>query len=184
MRDRPKEIDFDDLCSEKKQKVRRLKRIIISLWDLERAASYAEQILSDYANESGETSEKHFALDLALRVSYSRPFSRNRRGEDGDVAPRLYEYDQPPPVYDDCEISLHEEVYDSRNEVYAHSDPKSYDLDVWVKQNGISTLSETPHLRTLSRQEIDMLKKMIAKLHKHLRHEKHDIAEELESGEY
>ncbi len=120
------------MSERKEDLIRRLKRVTLSMYDLEAAESFAEEILSD--REAVRSEVVSAALDLALRISYSRPFTGNRTGKNKDFDSRLTS--DCTSTYSADEQALHEEVYASRNQIYAHSDPEPYDLEVGVIGEG------------------------------------------------
>jgi len=81
----PEQIGSKSLAAERKL----LKRLIISQQDLDHAKKYAELILEFGLHNSEQESEKylHRGLNVALVVSYWRPFSDNVGS--ADTLPKL-----------------------------------------------------------------------------------------------
>ncbi len=161
--------------------IRRLKRVTLSMYDLEAAEAFAEEVLSD--QETNRSELVSAALDLALRISYCRPFTRNRTGKNNDFDSRLTS--DCTSSYSAEEQALHEEVYNSRNQIYAHSDPEPYELDVGVTGEGGAVYGHSHNpVRLLSLRKVEQLHAMSRKLRQCLMHERHHIAEQLGPGEY
>ena len=166
----------------RKKLIRRLKRVTLSIYDLERAEVFATEILNQ-ESRSTDTEVVDEALDLALRVSYSRPFSGNRTGSDNDFDRDLESSDLS--IYTPSERELHNEVLQSRNQFYTHSDPDPYKLVVGVSEGGvvISGGSNDP-IRSLMRGDVRRLKSMMEKLSDHLLNERHRLGEKIGPGKY
>jgi len=108
------------------------KRLVLSMPDLRDAGTFVHRLLGRGsfvgAPELDATARK--ALQIALVVSYSRPFSTNRKA--ADVQSTL------PPQFVEClsesQRALHSRLRTLRDQEFAHSDPGPADLRVSVGQ--------------------------------------------------
>jgi hypothetical protein len=110
------------------------KRLHISLFDLGAAARFTARLagVGSFANAPALDGTTREGLQVALVISYARPFSGNRRTS--DVEPTL-----PAAFLSQlCERhrTLHGKLLSLRDQEFAHSDPVPADVKVWVSQRG------------------------------------------------
>lgn len=119
------------------------KRLVLSIADLEEAGSFVHRLLGRGASADAPpldgTARK--ALQIALIVSYSRPFSTNRKTR--DVQPTL-----PAAFLDQLterQRTLHHRLKTLRDQEFAHTDPMPADVTVRVAARP----DGTPHASVL-----------------------------------
>jgi hypothetical protein len=152
---------LDDAFFERAIKV--LPRVRVDRIDLIRARNFAAHILKKgWSNK--KPSLVHDAFNIALIVSYVKPFSSRRNLEDRNES-RL---DEPLEIIDllnEEERKLHDRVKELRNKSFAHSDASS----VLIK--GVDYSKDFCLMKAelnLARNEVELLKKMIDKWIKYL----------------
>jgi len=152
---------LDDAFFEQAIKV--LPRVRVDRIDLIRARNFAAHILKkDWSNK--KTSLVHDAFNIALIVSYVKPFSSRRDLEERNEF-RLDEQVEITNVLNEEERRLHDRVKQLRNRSFAHSDARS----VLIK--GVDYSKDFCLMKmelNLSRNEVESLKKMINKWIKYL----------------
>jgi hypothetical protein len=128
--------------------------------DLRWAAIYAHALLENegHKNVKERYSPRTNALDLALVVSYSRPFKFNR----GFQSVRKH-MDKFVKEYDVKEKQLHDHIISLRDQEYAHSDAETNVIEVLV--HGEFIYSRKLVRGRLSFELIHQLADMIDKLH-------------------
>jgi hypothetical protein len=138
--------------------IRVLPRTRIDRIDLIRARRFADHILAEeWSNK--KTSLVHDAFNIALIVSYVKPFGTRRDLEEQKEG-RLDEQVEITDALNAEERELHSRVKEVRNKSFAHSDARSvvfknfdYNKDMCIFK---------PELN-LERQEVELLKKIIDK---------------------
>ncbi|MCK5804720.1 MAG: hypothetical protein KAI66_17915 [Lentisphaeria bacterium] len=105
------------------------KRLVISHFDLSDAGGYADLIINRNLHGARGKEDRLLlrGLNLALIVSYWRPFSGNR--ESSDTKGRLKGYKE---VLTEAEGRLHRRIGNLRNQDHAHSDPLAHSVKVAV----------------------------------------------------
>lgn len=143
--------------------IRVLPRVRVDRIDLIGARKFAVHILAkEWSTKT--TSLVHDAFNIALVVSYFKPFSL-RQDLEGRHESRLDERVEITDVLDEEERRLHDRVRELRNKSIAHSDARS----VLVK--GFDYRKDTCFFKAelnLERDEVELLKKMIDKWIKYL----------------
>jgi hypothetical protein len=143
--------------------IRVLPRVRVDRIDLIGAREFAVHILAkEWSNK--KTALVHDAFNIALIVSYAKPFSVRRDLEERNEF-RLDEQVEITDVLNEEERTLHDRVKELRNKSFAHSDARS----VLVK--GVDYSKDTCFFRAelnLARDEVELLKKMIDKWIKYL----------------
>lgn len=109
-----------------------LKRLVISHQDLDHARRYAELIIDMGLHNSEKERDRylHRGLNVALVVSYWRPFSDNEGS--ADTHPKLP--DRFISGYSKAERALHKEACNLRNKAFAHSDAEAHGVLVHVRE--------------------------------------------------
>ena len=118
------------------------KRLVISYFDLAEARNYLFKLLGDDGNEAPARGDKlvRAALQTAFVVAYARPFSGNKPSDDvAREIPERFVRKLPPE-----QRALHDEVVQRRNEEFAHSDPTTADVIVFVSEHDVSPRYVTP----------------------------------------
>jgi hypothetical protein len=113
------------------QEIRLFRRLVISGKDLDHARRYAQLILTRKLHDSSEEDDKtiHRGLNLALVVSYWRPFTKNQgSAETLPGLPRKF-----LKAYSPDERKLHAEIGRLRNRGFAHSDGDAHGVRVQVR---------------------------------------------------
>ena len=104
----------------------RIRRLLISMWDLNSAASYASVLVHLGRRSLGEgiMTDLHRETALtAMIVTYARPFSGNRADPLTAKSVRLSSLIRLTVA----QRALHERIVELRNRAFAHADP-----DAWV----------------------------------------------------
>lgn len=146
-----------------------LRRLVISYWDLDQAKQFARQILiREWRDDSDEVGEVlHRALNTALLIAYSRPFTQNDRGRRGAVGTLP---EKIVRVFGPGEAAFHKKIVGPgglRNSVYAHSDSESHGLKIRVADvGGMPWAIPTKHdpFAPLPKAKVELLDRMIDKL--------------------
>ncbi len=140
-----------------------LPRVRVDRIDLIRARKFAAHILAKrWSNTKGNLS--HDAFNIALVVSYTKPFSLSRDLE-GQREKPLDRRVAIAKIFNEDEVDLHKRVKELRNSYYAHSDAAS----ILVK--GFNYGRELCFFKAelnLARDEVQLLKKIIDKWIKYL----------------
>jgi hypothetical protein len=143
--------------------IRVLPRVRVDRNDLIRARKFADHIwIKGWSNK--KTSLVHDAFNIALIVSYSKPFSVRRDLEERNEF-RLDERVDITDILNEEEGRLHARVKELRNKSFAHSDARS----VLIK--GFDYSKDMCFFKAelnLARDEVALLKKMIDKWIKYL----------------
>jgi hypothetical protein len=138
--------------------IRVLPRTRVDRIDLIRARRFASHILAkEWSNK--KTSLVHDAFNIALIVSYVKPFSPRRDLEERNES-RLDDQVEITNVLNEEERKLHCRIKELRNRSFAHSDARS----VLVK--GFDYSKDFCFFKAelnLARTEVELLKKMINK---------------------
>ncbi|MCC7003564.1 MAG: hypothetical protein IT357_15510 [Gemmatimonadaceae bacterium] len=103
-----------------------IRRLLISLWDLNSAASFASVLvhLGRRSLSEGQLTDLHRETALtAMIVTYARPFSGNKSDRLCAGRLRLESVVKLTPV----QAALHDRIISLRNSAFAHGDP-----DQWV----------------------------------------------------
>jgi hypothetical protein len=114
----------------KEDKVRLLRRILVSYNDFKQAVDISSHILKAKFHRDYPKKDRHIlqALNSAMIIAYARPFSGNRGSK--TMLPALPESFLTPLAPD--ERALHKVVMKDRNEVLAHSDHSAWRLRLSV----------------------------------------------------
>jgi hypothetical protein len=143
--------------------IRVLPRLRVDRIDLIRARKFAVHILAKrWSNK--KTSLASDAFNIALIVSYSKPFTSRRDLKERRES-RLNEQVEITHVLNEEERKLHDRVKELRDKSFAHSDARSVlfeDLD--YSKDFCFFKAEL----NLARNEVELLKKMINKWIKYL----------------
>jgi hypothetical protein len=113
----------------------RIRRLLISLWDLNSAASYASVLvhLGRRAMHEGVLTDLHRETALtAMVVTYARPFSGNRADPLTARTIRLRSLVRLSPA----QRALHDRLIDLRNGAFAHADATEWRVTHRVQTNG------------------------------------------------
>jgi hypothetical protein len=152
---------LDDAFFERAMRV--LPRVRVDRIDLIGARKFAVHILAKgWSNK--KSSLVHDAFNIALIVSYTKPFSIRRDLEGRDEF-RPDERLENTDILNEEERTLHDRVKELRNKSFAHSDARSGLL------KGFDYSKDTCFFRAelnLARDEVELLKKMIDKWIKYL----------------
>jgi hypothetical protein len=152
---------LDDAFFERAIKV--LPRVRVDRSDLIGARRFAVHILKkEWSNK--KACLEHDAFNIALIVSYAKPFSIRRDLEERKEF-RLDEQVEITEVLNQEERKLHDRVKELRNKSFAHSDASA----VLVK--GLDYSRDSSFFKgelNLTRHEVELLKKMIDKWIKYL----------------
>jgi hypothetical protein len=97
------------------------------------------------------------ALDVALVVTYSRPFKRNYGF--GDVKPMMQ---RAMNSYSSVQRELHDRIIEMRDREYAHADSDAHDVQVYF--NELFTFSKQVTREPIQHFEIKMLIQMCQNL--------------------
>lgn len=143
--------------------IRVLPRVRVDRIDLIKARKFALHILAkEWSNK--KTSLAHDAFNIALIVSYAKPFSGSRDLEERKEI-RLDKRAEVTDLLTEGERELHKRVKELRNKSFAHSDARS----VLIKDFDYSRdLCFFKAELNLARNEVELLKKMIDKWIKYL----------------
>jgi hypothetical protein len=143
--------------------IRVLPRVRVDRIDLIGARKFAVHILTkEWSNK--RTNLVHDAFNIALIVSYAKPFSVRRDLEERNEF-RLDEQVEITDVLNEEERTLHDRVKELRNKSFAHSAARP------VLLKGFDYSKDTCFFRAelnLARDEVELLKKMIDKWIKYL----------------
>lgn len=161
--------------------IRRLKRITLSIYDFDKAIEYGQQ-LGLLLADPGFNPVLREALEMSMRVSYIRPFSGNNTGAAGDHDRNLSQ--EWITALDTTQQQLHNELKTSRHQIYAHSDPDSYNLEVEVHSSDLVSATTTDPFIPFSAAEIKSVVQLCNLLRSRLYNERHSIAELLGPGIY
>jgi hypothetical protein len=114
----------------KEDKVRLLRRILVSYNDFKQAVGISSRILETKFHRDYPEKDRHIlqALNCAMLIAYARPFSGNRGSK--MMLPALPERFLAGFAPD--ERALHKVVMKDRNEVLAHSDHSAWHLRLSV----------------------------------------------------
>ena len=115
-------MSFTDMPPEEQQK--RQRRLFISYSDFFEARDFAREIPGT-GNPADARDLFRLALTIAAVIAYCRPF--NSRGDD-ETDGRLSEKYRGALL--ENERQLHDEILALRNQVYAHSDAKTREIEV------------------------------------------------------
>jgi hypothetical protein len=147
---------LDDAFFERAAKV--LPRARVDRIDLNRARNFAAHILAK-GWSNNKRSLVHDAFNIALIVSYVKPFSSRRDLEERSES-RLDDQVEITNVLNEEERKLHGRIKELRNRSFAHSDARSvlikdfdYSRDICFFKGELN----------LVRKEVELLKKMIDK---------------------
>src|ERR1051325_1916476 len=147
---------LDDAFFERATKL--LPRLRVDKIDLTKAGRFATYIL-DKGWPNKTPNLVHDAFNIALIVSYVKPFS-SRRDLEERVESRLDDQVEIASVLDEDERKLHRRIKELRNWSFAHSDARSvllrgvdYSKDFFVTKTELN----------LARKDVELLKGMIDK---------------------
>lgn len=130
------------------EKYRTLRRLVIAEGDLFQALRFAEMILGyegtgvDSEEEGLKCKDIVTALNIALVVSYSRPFLQSKTGPKNSAISRL-----PGKILrclSEDQKNLHKQVLQRRNQEYAHSDADSYSPIISNTDFGLMRIMRNP----------------------------------------
>jgi hypothetical protein len=145
------------------------KRLIISDQDLSHARKYAQLILElDLHGSSGDKNVYlHRGLNVALVVSYWRPFSDNEGSL--DTLPRLP--DGFIAMYSPEGKALHDQLKSLRNRAFAHSDATAHGVRVHIKEFlgakaawPMSWNAHVPLTLERTKQLLDMIEQLLVRI--------------------
>ncbi len=164
-----------------------LKRLVLSYWDFDQAKQFANHILMRGWQDDSDEVDKviHRALNTALLIAYSRPFTHNDKGKPGKVCSLP---DKITKVFETDEAALHKVIVGRnglRNSVYAHSDSEPHELKIRVTNLGGTPLAvpiKHDPFEPLAKAKVKMLSKMIEKLLSRILEEKVRIQSALPIG--
>lgn len=133
----------------------------IAIDELSEAHQYANALLKSglLQEHSEDCSPAHRALDLALIVSYARPFTKCRGY--GHVKPAR---DKALTSLSPDELELHKRIMSARDKEYAHSDADANDIIVFT--DGIFQYGKRLIRSPLTATQVNQLSTMINKLMK------------------
>jgi hypothetical protein len=109
------------------QEKRLYKRLILTFEDLQQAKSFASALLSPLPTEKAVRD----ALEIAMIVSYWRPFSNNKGSKDAKKTLPTKNFLMD---FNDDNHKAHSRIKDLRNTVMAHSDSNAYGIHVSTKK--------------------------------------------------
>lgn len=138
--------------------IRVLPRVKVDRIDLIKAGKFADHILAKEWSHK-KPSLEHDAFNIALIVSYNKPFSVRHDLEERKES-RLDDQVDIINVLNDDERELHGRIKELRNRSFAHTDASS----VLIK--GFDYRKDLSFMKTelnLARNEVELLKKMIDK---------------------
>jgi hypothetical protein len=129
----------------KEEKVRLLRRILVSYNDFKQAAHISSHILAPKLHRDYPEKDRHIlqALNCAMIIAYARPFSGNR----GSKTMLAALPERVLNAFTTDERVLHQVVMKDRNELLAHSDQRAWCLRLSV----IKSSGRTPMLVPLHR---------------------------------
>lgn len=131
----------------KEEKVRLLRRILVSCNDFKQAGDISSHILAAKLHRDYPEKDRHIlqALNCAMIIAYARPFSGNRGSKFTLAAlPQRFLSGFAPD-----ERALHQVVLKDRNEVLAHSDHSAWRLRLSVvRSSGRSPMLVPLHADT------------------------------------
>lgn len=143
--------------------IRVLPRVRVDRLDLIRAREFAAHILAkEWSNK--KTSLVHDAFNIALIVSYVKPFSSRRDLEERKEF-RLDEQVEITDVLTEEERRLHYRIKELRNKSFAHSDASSVLIKGFDYSKDFCLMKAELNL---ARDEVELLKKIIDKWIKYL----------------
>lgn len=143
--------------------IRVLPRMRVDRIDLIKAQEFAAHILKKgWSNKKSNL--VHDAFNIALIVSYVKPFS-SRRDLDRGKELRLDELVETSEILNEEERRLHVRVKESRNQSVAHSDARSVLIKGIDYSKGFCLMKKELNLTS---DEVELLKKMIDKWIKYL----------------
>jgi hypothetical protein len=161
---------------------RYFKRLLLADRDFRRAEEFVQEMLKRrlFENLTVQREVEAYAFQTALIVSYCRPFSDNKSGAKRDVLPRISDKvflsDLETP-----EKETHSLLIDLRNQIYAHSDPDAF--EVQVKRGQASWVGEinVPYW-VFTEEQLDLVLSIIQK-HRQLGFlERSRLLEKIEPG--
>ena len=140
-------------------------------------------------SKPGETFDKqewarqHYtrdALETAIRVAYSIPFTRSKTTKSNDTLPKL------PGLYlkdlSREERQLHELIIGERQALYAHSDADAYQPELEIRPNSKAQLLYTPDY--FSVEQLIEIGELVRKLHFQFSTKQQELMGMLEEGSY
>lgn len=152
---------LDDAFFERAIKV--LPRVRVDKIDLSRAGDFAAHILKEgWSNKKPNL--VHDAFNIALIVSYVKPFSSRRDLEERNES-RLDDQVEITNVLTEDERKLHDRIKELRNRSFAHSDARSVLIKGYDYGKDFCLMKLELNL---AREEVELLKKMIDKWIKYL----------------
>lgn len=159
------------------QEINTLKRITMSLTDIQYCIKYLEKV----NNVEDEIIKR--ALDESIIISYVRPFNGYNKTYH-NIKGLKQEFKKS---FTNEEVNIHNKIFNMRNTVIAHSDEKSYSVNIYISKLGDSNFllpfqRRIPFL--LSDNDIEILKTCCMKIEKYLFKEQHRIRELLPIGSY
>ena len=143
--------------------IRVLPRVRVDRIDLINARNFADYILAKKWSAK-KPNIVHDAFNIALIVSYTKPFSL-RRDLDRGKELRLDELVETSDILNEEERKLHVRVKESRNQSVAHSDARSVLIKGIDYSKGFCLMKKELNLE---RDEVVLMKKMIDKWIKYL----------------
>jgi len=159
--------------------INNLKRITLSLTDIQICLEYLEKILIFEENDI-----IYRALSEAIIISYVRPFSGYNK-KHHPITDLKKEFKKE---FDKNETKIHDRVCHLRNEIIAHSDSKSYGVTLHVTELDTDCKMLIPIQRRipllLSNEDVKILKKCSLKIERYLFDEQVRIKNILPPGNY
>jgi hypothetical protein len=147
---------LDDAFFERAMKV--LPRVRVDRLDLIRAREFAVEILAKEWSDKNHNLA-HDAFNIALIVSYAKPFSGSRDLEKRNEI-RLDERVKVADVLNEEESKLHYRVKELRNKSFAHSDARSVLVKGWDYSKDTRPFKAASNL---AMHEVELLQEIINK---------------------
>jgi hypothetical protein len=152
---------LDDVTRED---ARLLRRVIISQFDLEQAAIFADRCIALAEAASKENFLERQAWSTALVVSYARPFSRNLSAA---AATRQLNLGTIGVQLTSAERALHDRIIALRNTEIAHSDTDAHSTEITIR-NGVAHPLSRATWHPLPPPDVRGLASLIEKLRRNL----------------
>jgi hypothetical protein len=119
------------------------------------------------------------ALELAIRVAYSIPFTKSGKVSDESLSMLPSQYLK---ILSEEERILHSTIVKERKQKFAHADPEHFFSEIQIAEGGWSHYQVTPDY--FNPDQLDEIVKVSNKLRLHFRAEYQRLAKELKPGTY
>lgn len=162
---------------------RQIRRWVLSSMDLDQALERVNYVLEHrlYRETTEVDRIVSRALQTAMIVAYSRPFSGNR-----DQEHNTWRLDEFLEVYNEQELAFHSRLLRNRNQVYAHSDSEIRDLRIHVMNIGgvpmVLPMSRNPYV-SMCETELERFREMVQKLRARISEETITAQNQLSPGD-